>query len=86
MHSESEMRQALREWVLGKAGDLDPAALTGTTALFQERHLRSLHVPELLLLLERLRGEPVDVDELRAGDFRDIDTLMAKFGPARTSL
>jgi hypothetical protein len=85
MHSESEMRQALREWILGKAEDLDPAALTGTTPLFEERHLRSLHVPELLLLLDRLRGEPIDVDDLGAGDFRDIDTLMAKFGPARTS-
>jgi len=85
MHSESKMRQTLREWVLGKAEDLDPTALTGTTPLFEERHLRSLHVPELLLLLERLRGEPVDVDELRAWDFRDIDTLVARFGPARTS-
>lgn len=85
MHSESEIRQALREWILGKAKDLDPAALTDTTPLFELRYLRSLHVPELLLLLERLRGEPIDVQDLGAGDFRDIDTLLAKFGPVRTS-
>ncbi|GAA1620687.1 hypothetical protein ACFQY4_23870 [Catellatospora bangladeshensis] len=85
MHSEPEIRQALREWILGKARDLDPAALTDTTPLFERRYLRSLHVPELLLLLERLRGEPIDVEDLGAGDFRDIDTLLAKFGPARAA-
>lgn len=85
MRSEQEVRQALREWILSKAKDLDPAALTDTTPILERRYLRSVHVPELLLLLERLRGEPIDVEDLRAGDFRDIDTLMARFGPARTA-
>lgn len=85
MRSEPEFRQALREWIRSKARDLDPAALTDTTPLFEQRHLRSLHVPELLLFLERLRGEPIDVEDLAAGDFRDIDTLMARFGPTRAS-
>jgi len=85
MPSEQEVRRALREWVLSKSKGLDPVALTDTTAIFEQRYLRSLHVPELLLLLERLRGEPIDVEDLQAGDFRDIDTLMARFGPARTS-
>jgi len=44
-----------------------------------------VHLPELLLLLERLRGEPIDVEDLRPGDFRDIDTLVLRFGPAQGS-
>src|ERR1700727_2756669 len=60
-------------------GAPDDGALTDSTPLFEERRLRSLHLPELLLLLERLRGEPIDVDDLRPGDFRDIDTLVSRF-------
>ncbi len=83
MPSESEMRQALREWVLSKAKDLDPAELTDRTALFETRLLSSLHVVELIVLLEQLRGMPIDAQELGPGDFRDIDTLVARFGTVR---
>ncbi len=80
MRSEQEIREILRSWVLTKAKDRGSAALTDTTPLFEERRLRSLHVPELLLLLERLRGAPIDVEDLRPGDLRDIDTLVLRFG------
>lgn len=79
MRSEEEVRRELRGWILGKARDLDETSLTGGTALFEERHLRSVHLPELLLLLERLTGAPIDVENLNPGDFRDLDTMMARF-------
>ncbi len=85
MRSEREIRAVLRSWVLTKANGLDSAGLTDTTPLFEERRLRSVHLPELLLLLERLRGEPIDVEDLRPGHFRDIDTLVLRFGPAQVS-
>jgi hypothetical protein len=85
MRSEPEIREALRSWVLSKARNLDSSALTDKTPLFEERQLRSLHLPELLLLLERLRGEPIDVDDLRPGDFRDIDTLVLRFCSVQAS-
>jgi hypothetical protein len=76
MRTEPEVRAQLRGWILSKAGELDPAALTDSTPLFANRILRSLHLPELLLLLERLRGEPIDVEDLRPEDFRDLDALV----------
>ena len=72
-------RAALRTWILTKSKDLDPDLLTGRTELFAERYLRSVHLPELILLLERLRGGPIDVESFAPGDFRDIDTLLARF-------
>jgi hypothetical protein len=30
--------------------------------------------------MERLRGTPIDVEDLRPTDFRDIDTLATRFG------
>jgi hypothetical protein len=76
MRSDAEFRAELRAWVRAKAG----IEVTDQTQIFSERKLRSVHVPELLLLMERLRGVPIDVENLTPGDFRDIDTLVARFG------
>jgi hypothetical protein len=72
-------RDALRTWILGKNKELDPDRLTDSTPLFAERYLRSIHLPELILLVERLRGGAVDVSDLTAGHFRDIDTIVNLF-------
>lgn len=72
----------LRAWVAGKARDLPPGGLTDDLPLLAGRHLTSLHIPELLLLLERLRGSTIDADRLGPGDFHDIRTIAARFlGP-----
>lgn len=77
------MRSELRSFVLAKAREpRRPEDLTDQTPLLADGWLRSVHLPELLLLMERLRGAPIDVENLKAGDFRDIDTLMVRFGPA----
>ncbi|RMI29443.1 hypothetical protein [Nocardia stercoris] len=80
--SGSAIRAELRAWVLSKAPDLPADELSDTTPLFERRYIRSIHVPELLLLLERLRGASIDIDDLRPTDFRDIDTLVTRFGTA----
>ncbi|MFX4293300.1 hypothetical protein [Streptomyces bohaiensis] len=69
----------VRNWVTARARDLPPGGLTDDLPLWEGRHLTSLHLPELILLLERLRRRPVDVEELTAGDFRDITTIAATF-------
>ena len=81
MLSEDEFRTQLRGWVNGKAKTDVP--VSDQTKIFAERVLRSVHVPELLLLMERLRGEPIDIEDLRPADLRDIDSLVARFGTSR---
>jgi hypothetical protein len=76
---------ALRAWILTKATTLDEQTLTDQTPLFTARHLRSVHLPELILLLERLTGSPIDVENLTAGDLRDIETMLGKFAAQATS-
>ena len=75
MLSDTEFRSELRTWISAKAG----TEVTDQTQIFAERALRSVHVPELLLLMERLRGAPIDVERLQAAYFRDIETLAARF-------
>jgi hypothetical protein len=73
--------EELRGWVAGKARDLPPGGLTDDLPLLAGRHLTSLHLPELILVLERLRGAAIDAELLRAGDFRDIRSIAARFLP-----
>ncbi|MER5698833.1 hypothetical protein ABT255_32535 [Streptomyces mirabilis] len=74
----SEIEQ-LRAWVTGRARDLPPDGLSDDLPLLAGRHLTSLHIPELILLLERLRRQPIDVENLSAGDFQDVATIAARF-------
>jgi len=71
--------EMLRSWVARKAKDLPPEGLTDDLPLLEGRYLTSLHIPELILLLEALRGEAIDVERLQAGDFRDLRTIAARF-------
>jgi hypothetical protein len=77
--TEATARATLRRWILAKNPDLDASALCDQTPLLSGRWLRSVHVPELILLLERVRGAPIEVEELGAGDFRDIDAIVTGF-------
>ncbi|HWL85006.1 MAG TPA: hypothetical protein VNO21_04355 [Polyangiaceae bacterium] len=74
-------REEVRNWVLLHAKDLSEASLTDTTPLLEARHITSLLVPDLLLLLESLRQEPIDLANLKAGDLRDLRTIYARFLP-----
>lgn len=83
---QAEVRAGLQEWVERKAAGLGPGELTDATPLFEGRHLKSMHVPDLILLIERLSGRLVDVMALEPGDLRDIDTIMRRLvGPASGS-
>ncbi|MBO3749256.1 hypothetical protein J5X84_24520 [Streptosporangiaceae bacterium NEAU-GS5] len=79
MLSEPEIRTNLRAWVRRKsAADLG-ADFGDGTPLFEGGLLRSIHVPELVLVLERLRGAPIDVEALAPCDFQDVDTMIGRF-------
>jgi len=75
----TDVRAELRAWILAKSPDLSPDQLTDHTLLFEGRILRSVHLPELILLLERLSGAQIDLEDLAIGQFRDIDALVANF-------
>lgn len=49
------------------------------TPILEQRILTSLHVLELVLFLEQVTGLPIDVQRLRPGVFRDVDTICRSF-------
>ena len=72
-------RERLRAFVAATSERFDPSTFTDTTPLFAGGVLRSVHVLDLILLLEELTGRPIDVERLGPGAFRDIDTLCSTF-------
>lgn len=77
--NKEQIKGELRRWVAMKNGKVTPESLTDRTPIIEQRILSSLHVMELLLLIERLSGKPVEVDRLQPGSFRDIETIYQSF-------
>jgi hypothetical protein len=79
MRSDTEFRAELHSFVQRKGKGVP---VTDRTPLFADRILRSVHLPELILLLERLRGAPIDVERLQLGDVGCIDVMVQRFREA----
>jgi hypothetical protein len=76
--NQTELRQALQQWVRAHAGA--PAdAVQDRTPLISSGLITSLQVLELVLFIEELRGAPVGATMLRPAAFRDIDAICATF-------
>jgi hypothetical protein len=71
------VREFLRSSPLGRGRPTAPIA--DDTPLVESGLLTSLMVADLLLLLEELRGCPLDPAALSPGAFRDIDTIVSRF-------
>jgi len=76
---EARVREAIRSWVVSTSGRVDPGALDDDTPIFSKAVLESVHVMDLILLIEELSGRPIDVEKLRVGVFRTVDAIVANF-------
>jgi acyl carrier protein len=80
--TETEVRTALRDWIVRTSGKVHPADVANDTPILERRIVKSLDIMDLILFLEELRGAPIDVEKLKPGVFRDIDAIWKNFfGP-----
>ena len=79
MRSEEEIRRSLREWIAETSGKIRPEDLDDQTPIIERRVISSLQVMDLIFFLEQLSGLPIEIDDLRPGVFRDIDTIYKNF-------
>jgi acyl carrier protein len=77
--TEQEIRAALRAWICRASRRIAPEQLTDETPIVEQRIVSSLQVMELLLHVEALRGAPIDLQALRPGALRDVDTIYRTF-------
>ena len=57
----------------------DTADLADDTPIIDQRIISSLQLMDLILMLERLSDSPIDVEMLKPGAFRDINTIYRNF-------
>ena len=79
MKTEAEFRQALRDWIIAKNGKISQSELEDDTPIIETRIISSLQLMDLILYLEKITGNPVDVEQLKPGVFRSIDTIYNNF-------
>jgi hypothetical protein len=72
-------RERIRAFVASTSDVFDAATFTDVTPLFSSGVLRSVHVLDLILLIEEITARPVDVERLGPGAFRDVDTICRTF-------
>lgn len=75
--SEEEIKQQLRDWVVGKSKTAESVA--DDTPIIEQRVITSMQVMDLILFIEKLRGRPIDATKLQKGVFRDINTIYGNF-------
>ena len=79
MKKETEIRSALREWVLKSSAKIESNELRDDTPLIEQRIIKSVQIMDLILFIERLRDCSIEVDSLKPGTFRNIDAIYNNF-------
>ena len=79
MSEDARVREAIRSWVVSTSDRVEPAAFADDTPIFSKAALESVHVMDLILLIEELTGRPIDVEKLRVGVFRTVDAIVVNF-------
>ena len=75
----TDTRDALRQWIAGVSDKATVESLADDTPLFRNGILKSIQISDLILYIEELAGRAVDVEQIKAGVFRDIDTIHRSF-------
>ena len=71
-------REKLRAFVLDST-ESAITDLTDQTHLFENGILKSIQVMDLILFVEEISGQEIDVEGLKPGAFKNIDTIMKNF-------
>ena len=79
MTHEMEIRDALREWIVKTNGKIQPDQLDDQTPIIEQRIITSLQVMDLILFLEKLSNRSIEVDTIKVGVFRNINSIYDAF-------
>lgn len=79
MSTENRIRDALKRWIAESSDRASLGQLDDDTPLFRSGILKSVQVTDLILYIEELAESSVDVEQIKPGVFRDIDTIYRNF-------
>lgn len=79
MKTREEIKNEIFNFVLKVNKKITRSDLDGQTPLLEKRVINSLQVMELLLLIEKLTGKPIDVRSIKPGVFTNVDKILESF-------
>ena len=85
MIAESDVRDQLRDWILNRANATGRIDLTDDMPIIDDGLLTSLDVVELILLIEFMRGEEVDIENIEPEYFASINSMCDAFFPPQNA-
>jgi acyl carrier protein len=79
MNKKSEIREALKNWLADRNDEISSEQIKDDLPLIREKVITSLQVTDLLLFIEQLRGCPVEIGEIKASNFQDLNHICEAF-------
>lgn len=79
MKSRDEIKNEIFDFILKVNKKITRDQLDGQTPLLEKRVINSLQVMDLLLLIEKMTGKPVDVRSIKPGVFSSVDQIVESF-------
>jgi acyl carrier protein len=79
MKSEAEIKESLKAWVLKKNPKMQSTEIDFDTHLLATRIISSLHIMEVILEIEKIKGEKFNLKNLKPGVFNSINSIYSAF-------
>jgi acyl carrier protein len=79
MRTEIEIKADLKNWIVETNGKIQPEQLGDETPIIEQRIVTSLQVMDLIFYIEKLSGKSIEVESLKVGVFRNINTIYDNF-------
>ena len=71
-------KEKLRSVIIEKC-ESEITDISFDTAIFETGLLKSIQIMDLVLFLEEISGKEIDVEGLKPGSFKDINTIASNF-------
>lgn len=79
MRTETEIKQALREWIVKANSKIQPEELDDETPIIEQRIISSLQVMDMIFFIEKLSNKSIEVESLKVGVFQNINAIYDNF-------
>jgi len=79
MKTEQEIKENLKAWIVKKNPKIKSEDLTNETLLMESRIISSLHIMELILEIEKLRGSKFNIKNIKPGVFQSVNSIYQAF-------
>lgn len=73
------IKEKILAWVEKKSQVGSEIAIDSSTPILEQRIISSIQIMDLILYLQHLKGKPIDVNNIQAGVFSSVNTIVDTF-------